>query len=82
MSTRFGADLITFYDPAFWQVADGRELAATAAERPEWFWTKVLDSAVAAGLSTLETRRTSSTPRTSARCSSTPRRASSSTWAA
>ncbi|MFI0820841.1 sugar phosphate isomerase/epimerase family protein [Streptomyces sp. NPDC021098] len=54
VSTRFGADLITFYDPAFWQVADERALAATAAERPEWFWTRVLDGAVEAGLSTLE----------------------------
>ncbi|MFF4119067.1 sugar phosphate isomerase/epimerase family protein [Streptomyces sp. NPDC001714] len=51
---RFGADLITFYDPEFWQVASDRELAATAAERPEWFWTRLLDSAVDAGLSTLE----------------------------
>ncbi|MFC9454483.1 sugar phosphate isomerase/epimerase family protein [Streptomyces sp. NPDC056983] len=51
---RFGADLITFYDPAFWQAADDRDLAATAAARPEWFWTRLLDSAVKAGLSTLE----------------------------
>ena len=53
-SPRFGADLITFYDPAFWQLTDDRELADTSAARPEWFWTRLLDSAVEAGLSALE----------------------------
>lgn len=53
-STRIGADLITFYHPEFWQVDDERELAATAAQRPEWFWKRVLDSAAEAGLCSLE----------------------------
>ncbi|MFC9977586.1 sugar phosphate isomerase/epimerase family protein [Spirillospora sp. NPDC127200] len=52
--TAFGVDLITFYSPGFWSVPDKQALAELSRRRPEWFWNRLLDSAVEAGVECLE----------------------------
>lgn len=47
-------DLITFYSPAFWGKPDSASLTQAAAADPEWFWGRLFDAAVQAGLSSLE----------------------------
>jgi len=51
---RFGVDLITFYDPQFWSVADWQELADRAARDPRWFWDRTLESVRAASITGIE----------------------------
>ncbi|MEU1305902.1 sugar phosphate isomerase/epimerase family protein [Streptomyces shenzhenensis] len=50
----FGVDLITFFDPAYWGLADRAALAAYAAERPAAFWHRVLDALSRTGIQQLE----------------------------
>ncbi|MGN6428559.1 MAG: sugar phosphate isomerase/epimerase family protein [Leifsonia sp.] len=50
----FGVDLITFFHPQFWGLADGEELTALAAAEPRRVWDTILDALEQAGVSELE----------------------------
>lgn len=50
----FGVDLITFFDPGFWGLSDGEELAALAAAEPRRVWDTILDALREAGVSEFE----------------------------
>jgi sugar phosphate isomerase/epimerase len=52
---RYSVDLITFYDPQSWGVDSIDQLNAFAKERPNYFWSRMLDTAATAGLSGIET---------------------------
>jgi sugar phosphate isomerase/epimerase len=51
---RYGVDLVTFFHPKFWGVADYDGIAGIARENPRAFWDKVLDSVHASGVTGLE----------------------------
>jgi len=51
---RFGVDLITFYNPAFWGLPDDAALQDLSDRDPDAVWKKILDSAYEAGITSLE----------------------------
>jgi sugar phosphate isomerase/epimerase len=50
----FGVDLISFYHPAFWEVATRQDLVDRSAADPRWFWDRALESVRAAGIDGVE----------------------------
>ena len=50
----FGVDLITFFAPEFWGLADGEELTALAAAEPRRVWDTILDALQEAGVAEFE----------------------------
>ncbi|MBE7728302.1 sugar phosphate isomerase/epimerase [Komagataeibacter sp. FXV3] len=54
MSADFGADLVTFYNPAFWGVPDSQGIATLAGQDPRHFWTRILDTLHKAGIRGIE----------------------------
>lgn len=50
----FGADLITFFDPAYWGLPDSDALGKHAEQDPGGFWNRILDALSAAGIQQLE----------------------------
>lgn len=51
---RFATDVVTFYHPGFWSLESAEALRAWAAENPEQFWTRVMDTLADAGVSGIE----------------------------
>ena len=51
---KFGVDLITFYDPSFWNVADHDAITAHAQSEPRAFWEKLLDGVAESGVTGIE----------------------------
>lgn len=51
---RFATDIITFYHPGFWGLDSAAAFRAWAAERPERFWARVMDTLAEAGVSGIE----------------------------
>jgi sugar phosphate isomerase/epimerase len=50
----FGVDLITFYSPDFWHVADRQAISRFAESAPEAFWGTLLDSVASSGVTGIE----------------------------
>jgi inosose dehydratase len=50
----FGTDLGTFMHPAFWGATSRAEVGAAAERDPRPYWDRILETAAAAGLGTLE----------------------------
>jgi sugar phosphate isomerase/epimerase len=50
----FGVELVSLYDPGFWNVKDRKEMIAKAASDPRWFWDRVLDTVQRTGADGLE----------------------------
>ncbi|MET7686472.1 sugar phosphate isomerase/epimerase [Streptomyces sp. NPDC005483] len=44
MSPRFATDVITFYHPGFWDLDSADAVRAWAAEHPDRFWQRVMDT--------------------------------------
>jgi sugar phosphate isomerase/epimerase len=51
---QFGVDLVTFFNPAFWGVADEVAIGSYAQANPDKYWARILDSTTQAGISALE----------------------------
>jgi sugar phosphate isomerase/epimerase len=51
---RFGVDFVTFHHPRFWGVSTPADIKAHAKKEPVAFWTKLLDTAAAAGVTGVE----------------------------
>lgn len=51
---KFGVDLITFYNPSFWNLPDEKAIQELSDRDPDAVWRKILDSAAAAGVTSLE----------------------------
>ncbi|MEK1892879.1 MAG: sugar phosphate isomerase/epimerase [Rhizobium sp.] len=51
---RFGVDLVTFFHPGFWGVADHDAIKAYAQTEPRRFWDKILDGVAASGVTGVE----------------------------
>lgn len=50
----FGVDLITFFHPAFWGLADEQEVIAYGNSQPRPFWDRMLDTLQGSGVSGIE----------------------------
>ncbi|SEI17580.1 Sugar phosphate isomerase/epimerase [Rhizobium tibeticum] len=51
---RFGVDLVTFFHPGSWDVADHDAIKAYAQTQPRRFWDKILDGVAASGVTGIE----------------------------
>jgi sugar phosphate isomerase/epimerase len=51
---RYGVDLITLYDPAFWGLSDFNSFYNTEILTPEVFWDRALDTVAASGIEGVE----------------------------
>lgn len=54
MQFRFGVDLITFYDPGFWETEDRAGFEHKALGDPRAFWDRIVESVLAAGITGVE----------------------------
>lgn len=50
----FGVDLITFFHPGFWGMADEQEVIAFGREQPRPFWDRMLDTLQDSGVAGIE----------------------------
>ncbi len=51
---QIGTDLVTFYNPRFWNADSADDIAALATAQPRAFWTRILDALQSAGLTGAE----------------------------
>jgi sugar phosphate isomerase/epimerase len=51
---KFGAELVTFFHPGYWQVSSSDEIAALGKQSPLLFWDKILDGVAASGVTGVE----------------------------
>lgn len=51
---RFGVDLVTFFHPGFWAVADHDAIIRYAQSEPRAFWDRMLDGVQASGVTGVE----------------------------
>lgn len=54
MQFRFGVDLITFYDPGFWDTEDREGFERKALGDPRKFWDRIVESVLEAGITGVE----------------------------
>jgi inosose dehydratase len=54
MTLRYATDLITFADPRYWDVGDADGVTRLAAERPRWFWDRMVATVATAGVEAVE----------------------------
>lgn len=53
-NSKFGVDLITFFDPSFWGAADETAVVEIGRGAPRMFWDRMLDELAAAGIGGIE----------------------------
>lgn len=51
---RFGVDLVTFFHPGFWEVADHDAIISHARSAPRAFWDRMLDGVQSSGVTGVE----------------------------
>lgn len=51
---KMAVDLVTFFHPQFWSVDDDKQIMELAERTPDLFWSKMLDTVAAAGLTGIE----------------------------